>query len=46
MVVKSVYLTQYNNVRKKGGYVFRDCKLGARDLCLIITNQGQVYTLN
>ena len=46
MVVKSEYLTQENNIRKNSNYVFKDYKLRARDLCLRITNQVQVYTLN
>jgi hypothetical protein len=29
MVVKGEYLAHDNNTRKKGGYVFRDYKLGA-----------------
>ena len=29
MVVKGEYLTRDNNARKKGGYVYRDYKLGA-----------------
>ena len=29
MVVKGEYLTHDNNARKKGGYVYRDYKLGA-----------------
>ena len=29
MVVKGEYLTHDNNLRKKGGYFYRDYKLGA-----------------
>ena len=29
MVVKGEYLTHDNNARKKGGYVYRDYKIGA-----------------
>ncbi len=29
MVVKGEYLTHYNNERNKGGYVYKDYKLGA-----------------
>ena len=48
MVVKGEYLTHENNARKKGGYVYRDYKLGAtvyHFTNLIIGTNLQVRTM-
>ena len=47
MVVKDEYITHDNNARKKGGYVYRDQKLGSsvyKFINLIIGTNLQVRT--